>query len=54
MSGGMRSALGARTYARLKSVHETARRKGEKFLGVVMEALTRAPTRQPMRNRSTA
>ncbi len=39
-SGGMRSAVGARTYARLKSVHETAKRKGRDFLRIVMEALT--------------
>lgn len=54
MSGGMRSAVGARTYARLKSVHETTRRKGDEFLRVVMEALTRALTRQPARSGSTA
>ncbi len=54
MSGGMRSAVGARTYARRKSVHETTRRKGEEFLRVVMGALTRAPTRHPTRSGSTA
>ena len=54
MSGGMRSAVGAQTYARLKSVHETARRKGQEFLRVVMEALTRAPIRQFSRTGSTA
>ena len=54
MSGGMRSAVGARTYARLKSVHETARRKGEEFLRVVMVALTRGARGQPSRSPSTA
>jgi transposase len=41
MSGGLRSEVGARTYARLKSVHETTKRKGREFLHVVMGALTR-------------
>ncbi len=54
MSGGMRSAVGAGTYARLKSVHETARRKGEEFLRVVMVALTRGARGQPSRSPSTA
>ncbi len=54
MSGGMRSAVGAQTYARLKSVHETARRKGQEFLRVVMEALTRSPTGQRSKTGSTA
>ncbi len=47
MSGGMRSADGARTYARLKSVHETAKRKGKDFLRMVIEALTRTLGNQP-------
>ncbi len=54
MSGGMRSEVGARTYARLKSVHETARRRGQQFLQIVMEALTRTPEGQISRSRSTA
>ncbi|EQD39097.1 transposase [mine drainage metagenome] len=54
MSGGMRSAVGARTYARLKSVHETAKRKGQVFLRVVMGALTRILSGQPSRGASTA
>ena len=41
MSGGMRSEIGARAYARLKSVHETARRKGRDFLRIVAGALAR-------------
>ena len=53
MSGGMRSAVGARTYARLKSVHETAKRKGRDFLEVVMRALARTSSRQLTRARST-
>jgi hypothetical protein len=39
--GGMRSALGARTYARLKSVHETTRRTISDFLQLVTTAFTR-------------
>lgn len=54
MSGGMRSAVGARTYARLKSVHETARRRGEEFLRVVANALTRPGPGQPSRRASIA
>ena len=54
MSGGMRSAVGARTYARLKGVHEMVRRNGEEFRRVVLGALTRAPARQPTRSGSTA
>ena len=54
MSGGMRSAVGARTYARLKSVHETAKRKGADFLGLVTNALTRGFVGQPSRGPSTA
>ena len=54
MNVGMRSAAGARTYARLKSVHEATRRKGEEFLRFVMGALTRAPTRHPTGSGSTA
>ena len=42
MSGGMRSAAGARTYARLKSVHETAKRKGQNFLQILAVALVKA------------
>ena len=53
MSGGMRSAVGARTYARLKSVHETARRKGQEFLKVISNALTRAALAQRSRSHST-
>ncbi len=41
MSGGLRSDTGARAYARLKTVHETTKRKGEDFLKVVISALTR-------------
>ncbi len=44
MSGGMRSAMGARTYARLKSVQETARRKGSDFQRSVREAFSRKIT----------
>ncbi len=48
MSGGMRSEIGARTYARLKSVHETTKRKGQDFLRTLVAALTRAvPSPQP-------
>ncbi len=54
MSGGMRSAVGARTYARLKTVHETAKRKGQEFLRVVMGALTRILSGQSSRGASTA
>jgi transposase len=54
MSGGMRSAVGARTYAQLKSVHETARRKGHNFMGIVMGALSRAWATPVPTNRSTA
>jgi transposase len=54
MSGGMRSAVGARTYARLKSVHETARRKGSDFLQLVVAALTRGRAGQWSRGPSTA
>ena len=54
MSGGMRSAVGARMYARLKSVHETAKRKGHEFLRVVMDALTRTLSGQASRGPSTA
>ncbi|MGI0130801.1 MAG: IS66 family transposase [Thermoplasmata archaeon] len=54
MSGGMRSAVGARTYARLKSVHETTKRKGQDFLRIVMDALTRVIRGQPSRDASTA
>ncbi|MGI0053664.1 MAG: IS66 family transposase [Thermoplasmata archaeon] len=53
MSGGMRSETGARTYARLKSVHETARRKGQDFLRIVMEALTRTLSGKPSTGAST-
>ncbi len=49
----MRSAVGARTYARLKSVHETAKRKGQEFLRIVAEALTRIIPGQPSRSGST-
>ena len=38
----MRSAAGARAYARLKSVHETANRKGQNFLQILAGALVRA------------
>lgn len=44
MSGGMRSAAGARTYARLKTVHETTKRKGGDFLRLVTKALSRILT----------
>ncbi|MGI0055467.1 MAG: IS66 family transposase [Thermoplasmata archaeon] len=54
MSGGMRSEVGARSYARLKSVHETARRKGSNFLELVRAALTRGFAAQAPRDRSTA
>lgn len=40
MSGGLRNAMGALAYARLKSVHETTKRKGRGYLRIVMEALT--------------
>ncbi len=53
MSGGMRSAVGARTYARLKSVHETTKRKGQELLRVVMDALTRCSNGQLSGSRST-
>jgi transposase len=54
MSGGMRSAVGARTYARLKTIHETAKRKGQEFLRVVMGAMTRILSGQPSRGASPA
>jgi transposase len=54
MSGGMRSAVGARTYARLKSVHETARRQGTDFLQLVAAALTRGHAGQRTRGSSIA
>jgi hypothetical protein len=54
MGGGMRSAVGARTYARLKSVRETARRKGSDFLRLVAIALTNGRAGQFSRGRSTA
>ena len=54
MSGGMRSGTGAQTYARLKSVHETTRRKGQDFLKVIASALTRIFSDQPSRGASTA
>ncbi len=38
MSGGLRSDTGARTYARLKTVYETTKRKGQDFLKVVVAA----------------
>lgn len=53
MSGGMRSAVGAQTYARLKSVHETTKRKGRDFLEVMMRALSRPSSPQLTRARST-
>ena len=53
MSGGMRSAVGARAYARLKRVHETAKRKGQEFLRVVTYALTRIIPGQLSRSAST-
>ena len=49
MSGGLRSETGARTCAPLKTVHETAKRKGQDLLRVVMSALTRAFTGHPSR-----
>ena len=54
MSGGMRSAVGARTYARLKTVHETAKRRGWEFLQVIMNALTRNLGGQSLRASSAA
>ncbi len=54
MRGGMRSEVGARTYARLKSVPETARRKGSDFLPLVAVALTRGRAGQLSSGRSTA
>ena len=53
MSGGMRSAVGAHTYARLKSVHETAKRKGLAFLRIVTKALNRKFVGQLSRSAST-
>ncbi len=41
MSGGLRSKGGAEAYARLKTVHETMKRKGQDFLQAVKGALTR-------------
>lgn len=52
MSGGLRSGVGARTYARLKTVHETTKRKGQDFVNVVIAALTRAFTGQVSRRPS--
>ena len=49
----MRSAVGARAYARLKRVHETAKRKGQEFLRVVTYALTRIIPGQLSRSAST-
>lgn len=53
MSGGMRSAVGAGTYARLKSVHETAKRKGQNFLRTLVTALTRALSTPRVRSVAT-
>ncbi len=47
MSGGLRSGTGAETYARLKTVHETAKRRGQDFPAIVREALTRTTMVQP-------
>jgi transposase len=54
MSGGMRSEVGARTYVRLKTVHETTKRKGQDFLSMVSVALTRSFSGQVSRRPSTA
>lgn len=53
MSGGLRSKVGAETYARLKTVHETAKRKGQNFLQIVKNALTRSFNGQPLAMPST-
>ena len=53
MSGGLRSKDGAETYARLKTVHETVKRKGQDFLQAMKEALTRGFSGQPSAMRST-
>jgi hypothetical protein len=50
----MQSAVGARTYVCLNSVHETTKRKGEEFLRAVMGAVARAPIHHPTRSGSTA
>ena len=53
MSGGLRSKGGAEAYARLKTVHETMKRKGQDFLQVVKGALTRPFSGQPSPRHST-
>jgi hypothetical protein len=53
MSGGLRSKDGAEAYARLKTVHETVKRKGQDFLQAMKEALTRGFSGQPSAMRST-
>jgi len=53
MSEEMRSAVGARTCALRKSVHETARRKGSDFLRLVAAALSRGGAGPFSRGRST-
>jgi transposase len=47
MSGGLRSGAGAQAYARLKTVHETAKRKGQDFIELVKGALTKVINGQP-------
>ena len=47
MSGGLGSGICAETYARLKPVHETAKRRGQDFLAIVREAPTRTTVVQP-------
>lgn len=53
MSGGLRSKGGAEAYARLKTVHETMKRKGQDFLQAVRDALTRPFSGQPSAMHST-
>lgn len=47
MSGGLRSAVGARVYSVLRSVHETCKRKGQSFVQTVLDALAGVITRGP-------
>ena len=47
MSGGLRSWTGTETYARLKTAHGTAKRRGQDFPAIVREALTRTTMVQP-------
>jgi len=47
MGEGLRGEMGAQTYARLKTVLGTAKRRGRDFLSIAREALTRTNFVQP-------